>query len=154
MINDKNLVLVSGACAFRDVRGKVAWFLIKIPDEDKWEIPKVLVRKGESSVRASLRLMTEKGGMNVRVLEEAGRAGGVTTINGKTLPQRHIYYLMITKYASEEPLGFSDYIWLEYSKAVRKIASKRERQMLKGAKTTLAEWKKKRQKRKNLAKQQ
>jgi ADP-ribose pyrophosphatase YjhB (NUDIX family) len=154
MINDKNLVLVSGACAFREVHGKISWFLIKIPDADNWEIPKVLVRKGESSVRASLRLMSEKGGMNVRVLEEAGRSGGVTSINGKTFPQRHIYYLMLTKFASEEPLGFTDYTWLEYSKAARKIASKREKQMLKAAKTTLIDWKKKRQKRRNLAKKQ
>jgi len=103
---NKNLVLISGACTFREVKGQNRWFLIKLPDLEEWEIPKVLVRKGESSVRAALRMMGEKGGMTTRVLEEAGRAGGVTTINGRTFPQRHIYYLMVAKSMAGEAIGF------------------------------------------------
>jgi ADP-ribose pyrophosphatase YjhB (NUDIX family) len=146
---NKNLVLISGACLFKETRGKRRWFIVKQTDEDGWEVPKVLVRKGESSVRAALRMIGEKGGITARVLEEAGRAGGVTTTNGKTLPQRHIYYLMLTKLAADETIGFPEFAWLEYAKATRKLNSKREKQMLKAANEVLKKWKKEREKRRS-----
>jgi hypothetical protein len=148
MIIDKNLVLISGAIVFKQEGKKVRWFIAKQQDDGDWEIPKVPVRKAESSVRAALRMMGEKGGMTTKVLEEVGRAGGVTTINGKVLPQRHLYYLMILKSASKETIGFHEDAWLEYAKAVRKLSSKRERAMLKEARKKYRSWKKEREKKK------
>jgi len=139
---DKNLVLISGAVLFKEARGKRRWFIVKQGDEDKWEIAKVFVRKGESSVRAAIRMMGEQGGMSTKVLEEAGRSGGVTTINSKTLPQRHLYYLMILQSGVKEAIGFANYQWLEYTKAIRKLSSKRERAMLRQARQELNKWKK------------
>lgn len=140
---NKNLVLVAGACAFKEKGGNLRWFLVKQNGEDDWEIPKVLVRKGESSVRAVLRMMGEKANMTTRVLEEVGRFGGITTVNGKRLPQRHIYYLMLEKSQSGEAIGFSDSTWLEYSKTLKTLLSKRERSVLKAAKIELSKIKKK-----------
>ncbi|KKQ52967.1 hypothetical protein A2865_01995 [Candidatus Woesebacteria bacterium RIFCSPHIGHO2_01_FULL_39_17] len=145
---DKNTVLVSAACVFKDVKGKPRWFFVKQGDVEGWEIPKVLVRKGESSVRAALRMMGEKGGMSTRVLEEAGRAGGATTINGRSLPQRHIYYLMVARSLAGEAIGFPEFLWLEYSKALKRIDSKRDKTMLKAAKETLEKLKKENQRKK------
>ena len=150
MNTDKNLVLISGAVLFSSKDHKLEWFIVKETGGDGWEIPKIAVRKGESSVRAALRLMGEKGLMTTRVIEEAGRAGGVTNMNGKTLPQRHIYYLMILKSLSKDAAGFGEFLWLDYSKAVRKISSKRERLILKQARDVYKEWRKQRKaKRKN-----
>lgn len=143
---DKNLVLISAAVVIKDDKGKLKYFIIKQPKEDKWEVPKILVRKGESSVRAALRTMGEKGGMTTKVLEEVGRAGGVTTVNGKTMPQRYIYYLMLLKNMASEAIGFEEPMWLEYAKASRKIDSKRERSMLKEAGKMYRKWKKMRRK--------
>ena len=149
-MNKNTQVLVSGAVLYKEQRGKISWFIVKLPDEETWELPKVLVRRGESSVRASLRMMGEKGGMTTKVLEEAGRAGGVTTVNDKTLPQRYLYYLMVMKSGTSEPIGFPKYAWFDYGKAVRKLSSKREKQMLKAANVELKKWKKKYPKRKLL----
>lgn len=140
---NKNIVLVAGACIFKEKRGNTKWFLVKQNAEDDWEIPKVLVRKGESSVRSVLRMMGEKGNMTTRVLEEAGRFGGITTVNGKRLPQRHIYYLMLEKSQSGESIGFNDSSWFEYSKSLKLISSKREKFVLKAANTELSNIKKK-----------
>ncbi len=142
MIIDKSTVLVSGAVVLREGRSKKRWFLVKQSDDDKWEIPKVFVRKGESSVRAAMRMMGEQGGMSTQVIEEAGRAGGVTTINGKVFPQRHLYYLMIQQSGSSEAIGFADSEWLEYAQAVRKLSSKRERAILKQARKEYRKWRK------------
>ena len=146
---NKNLVLVSGAIVFKEKNGKINWFLSKKKDAEEWEIPKVLVRKGESSVRAALRMMGEKGGMSTRVLEEAGRAGGTATVNGKVISQRYIYYLMLLRAGSSEAIGFENYEWLDYKKAARELSSKREKTMLKQAKEVLRIWKKQREKRMN-----
>ncbi len=139
---DSNLVLVSGAVVFKEGRGKRRWFIVMQGEEDGWEIPKVFVRKGESSVRAAIRMMGEQGGMTTQVLEEAGRAGGVTTVNEKILPQRHLYYLMVLLPGVSEAIGFDKSRWLEYAKAVRALSSKRERVMLRQARKELRKWKK------------
>jgi DNA-binding GntR family transcriptional regulator len=139
---DKNIVLVSGAIVFKEGRGKPRWFIVRQNEENGWEVPKILVRKGESSVRAALRMMGEKGAMTTKVLSEAGRAGGVTSVNGKVLPQRELYYLMRLRAESGEPVGFKESLWLPYAKAVRKMSSKRERSMIKSARKEYRKWKK------------
>jgi 8-oxo-dGTP pyrophosphatase MutT (NUDIX family) len=144
MKNTKNqLILIGGAVVFRENRGKRQFLLVKQKKEDKdWEIAKVTVRKGESSVRSVIRLTGEQGGMSARVLEEAGRASGTTIINGKSIPQKFYYYLMLVKGGPSELIGFDEVKWLEYADAVKKLVNKRERDMLKGAKDVLKEWEK------------
>jgi len=139
---EKTLVLISGAVVFKEERGKPLWFITQQGENDDWEIAKAPVRRGESSVRAVIRMMGEKGGMSTRVLEEVGRAGGVTTVKEKTLPQRYIYYLMILKSSSNETIGFQYYDWLDHSKALKRLSSKREKSMLKEAYRIYKNWKK------------
>jgi 8-oxo-dGTP pyrophosphatase MutT (NUDIX family) len=154
---NKDLVLISGAIVYRAIKGKKRWFLAKQSGEDgDWEIPKIIVRKAESSARGAMRLMLEQMGMDTQVLEEAGRAGGSATINGKVVPQRHLYYIMLFKEREEEEeektgkkeeveeivIRFDDYGWFEYAQAVRKLRSKRERLMLKQGRKELRKWEK------------
>lgn len=134
-------ILIGGAIVFKDSRGRRTWLIIKQGAEGVWEIPKVTVRRGESSVRSVLRLTGEMAGMATRVLEEAGRASQVVTINGKSVPQKLLYYLLVHK-AGSEVYGFETYQWLEYSKAHKALATKREKDMLKSAKETLTKWEK------------
>lgn len=160
-----DLVLISGAIVYRATKGKKRWFLAKQSGEDgDWEIPKIVVRKAESSARGAMRLMLEQMDMDTQVLEEAGRAGGSATINGKVVPQRHLYYIMLFKEREEEEegegekgkkeereereereeivIGFDDYGWFEYAQAVRMLRSKRERLMIKQGRKELRKWEK------------
>lgn len=127
---------------FRDSRGKRQFLLVKQREEDGWEIPKVTVRKGESSVRAVIRMTSEQGGMTARVLEEAGRATTTTVINAKSIPQKFYYYLMLQKGGGNEMIGFSQFKWLQYGEAVEKAVLKRDKEMLKGGRDVLKEWEK------------
>jgi len=136
-----NKVLISGAVIYKEYRGKRSWLVIKKSAEDDWEIPKTVVRKGESSVRAAIRMMGEQAGMSTKVIEEAGRAHGSATINGRVVPQRFIYYLMSLK-SSGEILGFERSGWFQYAKAAKGLATKRERAMLREAREELKKWKK------------
>jgi len=149
---DKNLVLVSTPIIFKEWRGKTMWFITKQEKESPWELPKIAVRKAESSARASIRLAGEQLGMDAKVLEEAGRAGGTTSVNGKVLAQRQLYYLMRLRDASGEVLGFEDSAWLDYASAVRKLSAKRDKQMLKGARKELVAWSKREKEKEKLQK--
>ena len=143
MKNSKNQqIVIGGAVIFKENRGKRQFLLVRQKDNDSWESPKVTVRKGESSVRAVIRLASEQGGMAVRVLEEAGRAVGNTIINAKSIPQKFYYYLMLQKGGSSDLIGFDEFKWIEYSDALKKLGLKREKDMLKGGRDVLKEWEK------------
>ena len=160
---NKDLVLIAGAIVYRQTKGKKRWFLARQSEEsDEWEIPKMIARKAESSARAAMRLMLEQADMDTQVLEEAGRAGGSATINGKVVAQRHLYYIMLFKEKEEEVeeeakkkkgnqrkevvrakiQNFEESGWFEYAQAVRKLRSKRERLMLKQGRAELRKWEK------------
>jgi len=143
-MNNKNnqQITIGGAIVFRDNRGKRQFLLVKTKEDGDWEIPKVVVRKGESSVRAVIRLTGEQGGMTTRVLEEAGRAMGATILNGKSIPQKYYYYILLQKGGSSDLIGFFEFKWLEYAEAVKKVLLKREKDMFKLGREVLKEWEK------------
>jgi hypothetical protein len=143
VIRNNNTVLVGGAIVFKDFRGKRTFLLVKQMENSPWEIAKVTVRKGESSVRAVIRMTGELAGMNAKVLEEAGRASGAATVGGRLVTQKFYYYLMILKAASGEIMSFHQAKWFEYGKAVKELTLKREKDALKSAKEVLKEWEKK-----------
>ncbi|MGA3291628.1 MAG: hypothetical protein ABSC49_00580 [Candidatus Microgenomates bacterium] len=143
MINKNNQqVSIGGAIVFRDNRGRRQFLLVKTKEDGDWEIPKVTVRRGESSVRSVIRLTSEQGGMSTRVLEEAGRSAGTAIISGKSVSQKYYYYLMLQKGGSSELIGFYDFKWVEYGDAVKKVILKREKDMFKSAREVLKEWEK------------
>ena len=116
--------------------------LVKTKEDAEWEIPKVIVRKGESSVRAVIRLTGEQGGMTARVLEEAGRTMGTTILNNKSIPQKYYYYVMLQKGGPSELIGFAEFKWLEHTEAVKKVPLKREKDMLRLSREVIKQWEK------------
>lgn len=137
-----NQIYVGAAVTFkRRKNGKIVWFLVKEHASGSWEFPKVVARKGESSVRAVLRMLGEQAGMGCRVLEEMGRVNGYTAVNGRSVARRVLYYLVVHK-SQGESLGFADSFWLDYSKAVKKLSFKKEREILKTARDYQKVWQK------------
>jgi len=126
-------ILVSVPVIFRKDENKVRWFIVRKHEDEAWELPKVVVRKVESSVRASIRSISEQGGMRAQVYEEVGRKSGAAKVNGQAITQNIIYYLMGYKGGSEEVLEFTDSDWLEYSKAVKRLENKKDQAILKDA---------------------
>lgn len=139
---DNQQILIGGAIVFRDYRGKRQFLLVQQKEDGDWEIPKITVRRGESSVRAVIRMISEQGGMSVRVLEEAGRGTGTTVVNGKSISQKTYYYIMLQKSGGIDAIGFFKSKWMEYGDATRKLKLKREKDMLKAAKDYLKVWEK------------
>lgn len=138
MILKEKILLIGVAVLFKKSKSKNVWFLVKKKDSEDWELPKTNVRRGESSVRAVIRMMGEQGGMDAKVFEEAGRSNGASMVNNKPVSNRSLYYLMMMK-EGHEVLGFEDYGWFEYQKAARKLKNKKELAMLKSARDILKE---------------
>lgn len=133
-------MLVAGAAVFRKAKnGRVSWFLVREAQDKKWELPKAIVRKGESSVRTVLRVMGEQGGMNCKIIEEVGRIEDEIELNGKKTPRRIIYYLVFGKSAGEV-LGFDEYVWMDFASALKNLGWSEEKQILKSAKKELESW--------------
>lgn len=142
MANNKNnqQILIGGAIIFKDNRKKRQFLLVKTKEDGEWELPKVTVRRGESSVRAVIRLTGEQGGITARVIEEAGRCTGNSVVNGNLVSQKFYYYLMIQKGGSSDLIGFNDFKWLEATDVNKKLESRKEKDMFKSAREILKEW--------------
>lgn len=137
----RNNILIGTALIYKESRGRRAYLVVKQGEEDNWEFPKATVRRGESSVRAVIRMAGEAGGISARVLEEAGRVNSIAVVNGKTVPQRLYYYLMFQK-AAGEIIGFGKFEWLDFKKAFKKLSLKREKQALGDAERLIKQWEK------------
>lgn len=135
-------ILIGGAVIVRDQKGKKQFMLVKQKEDSEWEIPKVTVRKGESSVRAVIRMTSEQAGMSTRVLEEAGRFTGSTIVNTKSIPQKFYYYLMLQKAGGIDAIGFFEFQWLEYAQALKKLTLKKDMEMLESGRDIYKEWEK------------
>ncbi len=149
-LTNPNQMLVAGASVFRKAKnGRIAWFLVKDSQTKRWELPKALVRKGESSVRTILRVMGEQGGMNCKIIEEVGRIEDEIEVNGRKTPRRIIYYLVLEKSAGEV-LGYEEHTWADFSSALKKLGWSKEKTILKNAKKELENWLEKRKSKKTV----
>lgn len=144
MAGKNNNISIGGALVYKEGRGKRFYWLVADKDGN-WEIPKVTVRRGESSVRAVVRMTSEIVGMNARILEEVGRHSGVVLVNGKAVAQKTYYYLMFLK-AVGEIMGFEKYRWMDFKKATKALELKREKDALGQAEELIKKWEKERKK--------
>ena len=135
-------ILTGGAIVFRESKGKKQYLIVKIKDSKDWEIPKVIVRRGESSVRAVIRLTSEQCAMSARILEEVGRYSQNVVVNAKAVNQKYFYYLMMHRSGGDDILGFEDFTWVDLASATKKVTSKKEKEMLVSTKGVLKIWEK------------
>ena len=144
MAGKNNHISIGGAVVYKEGRSKRYYWLVA-DKEGNWEIPKVTVRRGESSVRAVIRMTSEIVGMNARILEEVGRYSTVVLVNGKATPQRTYYYLLLLKSVTEI-MGFEKYQWIDFKKASKAVELKREKDALKSAEELIKKWEKEKKK--------
>lgn len=134
-------VLVSGAVVFRTRGEKVSWLIIKPGNDDVWQLPKSVVRRGESSVRTAIRVLAEMAGLRVRVIEEAGRTTITSRRKGGSLSKKLIYYLVLQKGKDDANKNGTKISWVDFTRARDKLASS-EKRILIQAKQALIEWQK------------
>lgn len=135
-------VLIGGALMFRERGGKTAWLVVKPEEDDEWQLPKGLVYREESSVRAVIRTLGKLVGLRSAVLEEVGRVNSTTTSKGSPLVRRIIYYLVQLKGKLEVDGVLVKLQWLEFASAKSKLGTQAEKKMLIQARNVLSQWRK------------
>lgn len=131
------IILFGAAVIFKKNEGREPqWFLTKSGDNPDWELPKTIVRRGESSVRAVIRMTQEQASMPTKVLEEIGRNTQVVKESGKVSNHKTIYYLMASREGGEI-MGFSEYKWCNYRESQKLLKSKKDQNMLEDARELL-----------------
>lgn len=138
-------VLIGGALVFRDRGKKTSWLVVKPEDENEWQLPKGLVFREESSVRAVMRTLGKIAGLRSAIIEEVGRTNSTTARKGTSLSRRVIYYLVQLKGKAEEgemsmPIKLQ---WLKFASAKTRLGTANEKKMLIEARSMLSEWRKK-----------
>lgn len=146
-MRNKNQILIGAGVIYKEVRKERKYLIVRKEGEDKWEFPKIIVRRGESSVRAVIRMLGEAAGIGAKVLEEVGRVNSVVVVNGKSMPQRLYYYLLIQK-AEGEIIGFEKFEWLDTKTASKKLSLKREKDVLRESEKMIKAWEKEEKKKK------
>ena len=135
----KDDVVVSVSVLFKKKdNGGYEWFLTKKSGDDEWDFPRVFAKKGESSVRAAMRTLSEQAGIDAKVLEESARARVVISSSGKPMVQQQLFYL-VQYLGGEEILEFAQTDWVPYANAIRRLRQKREQNALRNANKTLKE---------------
>ena len=127
----KNSLLAAAGLVFKKEKGKILWLIVKKDESGEWVIPKTTGRKGESSVRAMVRYITDFGGVNAQVLEEVTRTGGTTSVNGRITVTKTLYYLIVDKGGME--IKLPDYEWGDLAKVTKKLKIKKEVKIFKEA---------------------
>lgn len=142
--------LVTGAVTYRDKDGGVEWYVVKSRlREDRWELPKSDVKRGESSVQAIIRHTQENLGVKATVMDEAGRLNVTTTYQGAPVEEKVIFYLMRNVRGdivdrtnmTTEVNTYGE--WLKYASAKRRLSLVREQRMLAQAQGIVKEWRQK-----------
>ncbi|MFY9574235.1 MAG: NUDIX domain-containing protein, partial [Blastocatellia bacterium] len=63
------LQISAGGVAFRNRKGRIEVALISVGPENRWQLPKGIVDKGESTEQAAIREVREEAGVNTEVIE-------------------------------------------------------------------------------------
>lgn len=140
-INMNDEVLVSTAVVFKTRASKNVWLLVNTGEGEGWQLPKSVVRRTESSVRAALRTLSELAGIRGRVIEEMGKATAKSGRNGKSITRRTIYYLIQQRGKDLIP-ATAKTTWVDGRGFKGKIKSAIERKILLQSRKFLLEWQK------------
>lgn len=115
------------------------WLLIQPFGTDRWQLPKGLIDKKESSKETAVREVEEEGGV---VAEIVGKAGDISYIyfwEGKRISKRVSFFLM--KYLRDASVGHDKEVeeatFFPFKQALEKLSFKSEREILEKAKEIL-----------------
>jgi len=84
----------AGGVVFRNVGKKNQFLLIKPAGINRWQLPKGLIKNGESSKQTALREVKEEGGVEAKIVEKLGDSRYFFVWEGKKIFKSVAYFLM------------------------------------------------------------
>ena len=122
----------AGGAVFKKSKSGFEWLLIKPQGTERWQLPKGMIEKDESSKDASLREVYEETGVKGEIVEKIDDIKFFFVFKGERIFKQVTFYLM--KYASGKPTVFpeaekevAEVKWVPTDKALEMLSFKDER---------------------------
>jgi len=126
----------AGGVVYRRREGRVEVALISVGEQNRWQLPKGLVGRGESPLEAALREVREETGLSCEIVAELERVeywyfskGGARRVRF----HKHVHFYLM-RYVSGDVSGHDDEVnearWVCLEKAEAMLAFKGERKAL------------------------
>lgn len=134
------LQVSAGAVAFRKRDGRIEVALISVGADNRWQLPKGLVDKGESSEDAALREVREEAGINAEMIDRIDRVEYWYFSKEQGHPVRYhkFVYFYLLRYKSGDVRDHDHEVnearWVNIDDAIKMLAFDNEKKVMEKAK--------------------
>jgi len=129
----------AGGVAFRERDERIEVALISVGDDARWQLPKGLVDKGESTEAAAVREVREEAGINTEVISRIDKVEYWYLWNedGRRIRYHKFVYFYLLRYKSGDVGDHDDEVnearWVAIDDAMKMLAFENEKKILKKA---------------------
>ena len=130
----------AGGAVYKRKKKETLWLIIKPKSYERWQLPKGMIDKGETSLKAAVREVKEEGGVVVKAGEKIDAIQYFFVFEGKKVFKTVTYFLM--EYQKESKAGpdkneIDEVAFLSFKEAFNKLSFKADKDILSKAKETL-----------------
>jgi 8-oxo-dGTP pyrophosphatase MutT (NUDIX family) len=134
------LQISAGGVAFRKQDGRIDVALISVGEENRWQLPKGLVDKGESTEHAAIREVREEAGIDTEIV---GRIDKVEywyfwKENGQRVHYHKFVYFYLLRYKAGDVRDHDHEVnearWVHIDDAIKMLAFDNEKKIMEKAK--------------------
>ena len=134
------LQVSAGGVAYREQDRKIEVALISVGTDNRWQLPKGLVDKGESTADASLREVREEAGIDAEMIARIDKVEYwyVSKYEGDPVRYHKFVYFYLMRYKSGDVVDHDDEVnearWVPIDDAIEMLAFKSEKKIMTQAK--------------------
>ncbi len=135
------LQISAGGVAFRSFQGRVEVALIAVGEDNRWQLPKGIVDKGESIETAAQREVREEAGVNTELLGLIDKTEYWYSDKREGVRFHKFVYFYLLRYESGEVTDHDDEVndarWVDIDEAIEMMAFDSEKKIVEKAKTMI-----------------
>jgi len=134
------LQISAGGVAFRKQDGRIDVALISVGEENRWQLPKGLVDKGESTEDAAIREVREEAGIETEIMTRIDKVEYwyFWKENGQRIRYHKFVYFYLLRYKAgdvrDHDHEVNDARWVDIDNAIEMLAFDSEKKIMEKAK--------------------
>ena len=138
------LQISAGGVAFRKQDGRIEVALISVGADDRWQLPKGLVDKGESTEDAAIREVREEAGIDTEIVTRIDKVEYwyFWEENGQRIRYHKFVYFYLLRYKSgdvrDHDHEVNDARWVDIDDAIEMLAFDNEKKIMEKAKELIS----------------
>ena len=127
------LQISAGGVAFRKTKARTEVALISVGEDNRWQLPKGLIDKGESTEAAAIREVREEAGIETEMVERIDKVEYWYFWNesGERVRYHKFVYFYLLRYKSGDVSDHDDEVnearWFEISDAIEQLSFRSEK---------------------------